>query len=435
MRIAAVLLAVFLALLYVTVRGPSSAAVKEADVVADFGEPIPGLSAGELLAFRRGKEVFERRFDRTDGLGPHFNAVSCRSCHEDPVSGGSAKRYRDFFLAGRTNPDGTVSKVVPDCTEKNAAEARDELCLPSLVIPNYGPRGTIAAPVAAGVEHPPIPEEADVVARRNAPPLFGVGLFRLVSDAEILSRADPDDTITPDGISGRVNIVPTEENAIGRFGYKCQTASIEAFNRGAFNNQLGITSDSTELVVGAARGLPETHGGLFDLLRVKEAHAQVAEPKDRITDFDGVPDPEVQRFQLLDLIAFQENLAAPPRGLITPAVTRGEAVFAATGCAKCHVPSLETPLGVIHPYTDLLIHDLGEGLSDRIVMGLASGSEFRTQPLWGLCRHAPFLHDGRADTLAEAILLHGGEASQARAAYEALDEAGRSDLHRFLESL
>ena len=104
-------------------------------------------------------------------------------------------------------------------------------------------------------------------------------------------------------------------------------------------------------------------------------------------------------------------------------------------CADCHVPTLNTPIGAIHPYTDLLIHDMGEELADGVVMGDASGSEFRTQPLWGLCEHFPFLHDGRADSVEQAILLHGGEAQAARDNYEALSDTDHRALHRFLESL
>jgi CxxC motif-containing protein (DUF1111 family) len=433
MRVFLVFLAVALLLLALTLRGGFTSAGEDADVTAAFGEPIPGLDAFERARVERGREVFTRRFSRADGLGPHFNAVSCTSCHETPAAGGSAQRYRDFFLVGRTEPDGSVRKVYPDCTEANRSTQRTECCLPSLVLPTYGPKGTLADPVATNVEHPRVPPDADVVARRNAPPLFGVGLFRLVDDAEILSRADPGDA-DGDGVSGRPNFIASERGALGRFGYKCQTASIEGFNRGALHNQMGLTSDSTEDAIGDAR--PEWPAGLLDgLLGTQTVHAQVAEPRDRIVDFDEVPDPEIKRGQLQDLIFFQEHLAAPRRGAVTPAVRRGADHFARIGCASCHVPSLSTPLGLIHPYTDLLLHDLGPELADGVAMAQAGPSEFRTQPLWGLCEHAPFLHDGRADTVEEAILQHGGEAERARQGYEALRAGAKADFHAFLESL
>jgi len=429
MRLLLVLLGAFVALLYVTLYSPSSSAVNDADVAGAFGEPIPGLSPAALQDFEGGRQTFLRRFTRSEGAGPHFNATSCASCHEDPVEGGSSQRYRDFFLAVETQQDGTTKKAYEDCTVDNAPDAQTQLCLPSAVVPHYGPYGTIASPVAAAVEHAPTPAAADVVARRNAPPLFGVGLFRLVSDEEILSREDPTDA-DGDGISGRVNRISTEDNAIGRFGFKCQTASIEAFNRGALQNQMGITTDSLDLVSTEA---PRNQNLLDELLGTKTAFAQIAVPKDRIVDFDGVPDPELSRPLLSDLVFFQENLAAPARGIISSSVRRGEAVFGAVGCADCHVPSLQTSLGLIYAFTDLLIHDMGTG--DGVVMEQATGNEFRTQPLWGLCQHPPFLHDGSADTVRAAILAHDGEAADARNAYQNLGPDDSKDLHRFLESL
>ena len=430
MRSFLLLLAVFTGLVTWALVDSRSRAMEDAEVTGALGDPIPGLDALELFRFEQGRRIFEKRWTRGEGLGPHFNATSCNSCHEDPVPGGSSQRYRDFFLAAETKVDGTIAKLYPDCTTENVATHRSECCLPSMVVPHYGPKGTLTDPVAADVEHPSIPARADVVARRNAPPLFGIGLFRLVSDEEILSRADPDDS-DGDGISGRVNIIDNEEGNIGRFGYKCQTGSIEAFNRGALHNQMGITSDSIEEVADAA-----ARPGLWHrLFEVKSAWAQEATPVDRIRDFDGRLDPEITRSELINLVSFQENLAAPRRGTITTSVRDGEQLFDSIGCTGCHVESLNTPIGLIHPWTDLLIHDMGPELADGIQQHQATGSEFRTQPLWGLCHHRPFLHDGRADTVEEAILLHGGEAAASRQAYSELSDSDRQLVLRFLESL
>ncbi len=437
MRVFAVLLAVFLGLLAFTWFDSLSTAGEDADVTGEFGDPVPGLTPSQLATFEFGRSVFVRRFTKEEGLGPHFNAVACSSCHEDPEVGGSAQRYRDFVLVGRSTPEGLMSKVYPDCTDDNVATQRSDLCLPSIVLPNYGPQGTVIEPVSTAVEHPAVPGDADIVARRNAPPIFGVGLFRLVSDAEILSRADPDD-LDGDGISGRVHRIAAEGGDIGRFGYKCQTASIEAFNRGALNNQMGITSDSTEVArAQKLDGEPiDGHPGLLrELFGSRIAHAQIATPVARTLDFDDIRDPEISRGELIALIFFQENLAAPRRGQITADVRTGEGIFARIGCTGCHVPSLDSPIGRIHAFTDLLLHDLGPQNGDGVVMGDAGGSEFRTQPLWGLCEHFPFLHDGSADTIEEAILRHGGEATESRDAYAALGEEEHGFLHRFLESL
>lgn len=435
MRRTFVLLALFVGLVLVSFRDRPSTAVNDANVVAEFGAPAAGLSPTDLFRFEQGRREFKRRFTRAEGLGPHFNATSCASCHERPLEGGSGPRYRDFFLAAETQPDGSTTKVFDDCTEENAAEQSSSLCLPSIVVPHYGPKGTIANPVDAEVEHPRIPAAADVIARRNSPPLFGLGLFPLIPEADILSRVDPDD-LDGDGVSGRANRVASEDGALGLFGFKCQTASIEGFTRGALFNQMGITSDSTELIFAQS----DSESGAVGVLAAaifasKTAHAQAAEPRSRNFDFDGLRDPEITRGALSNMVLFVEKLAAPPRGFIGDAELRGEDVFSRIGCDSCHVASFEIPAGLIHPYTDLLLHDMGPELADGIVMDLASGSEFRTQPLWGLCHHPPFLHDGRADTVEAAILAHGGEAAGARDRYEALSASEKAELHRFLESL
>ena len=430
MRPFLVLSAVFSTLLLLAILESLSSAGEEADIQGSFGAPIPGLNAGQLATFEFGRSVFKKIFTRSEGLGPHFNAASCVSCHEDPVEGGSSQRYRDFFLAGKFTTEGELEKIYPNCTEFNELLQRQECCLPSMVIPHYGPKGTRDNPVTSGVEHPRL-DQADVVARRNAPPMFGIGIFRLVPDPEILSREDPED-LNGDGISGRINRIEDEDNQIGRFGYKCQTASIEAFNRGALNNQMGITSNSIEFAMGPSQ---DEKFFLDELFRTRTAYAQVAAPMDELVDYDEVSDPELSRGELIALVFFQENLAAPRRGRITSSVRRGANIFAELNCTACHVPSLNTRIGKIHPYTDLLLHNMGPALADGITMKQALGTEFRTQPLWGLCAHPPFLHDGRAATVRAAIMLHGGEAEASRNAYAGLNEQDTLMLHRFLESL
>ena len=430
MRPFLILSAVFSTLLLLAILESLSSAGEEADIQGSFGAPIPGLNAGQLATFEFGRSVFKKSFTRSEGLGPHFNAASCVSCHEDPVEGGSSQRYRDFFLAGKFTPEGELEKIYPDCTEFNELLQRQECCLPSMVIPHYGPKGTRDNPITNGVEHPRL-DQADVIARRNAPPMFGIGIFRLVPDPEILSREDPED-LNGDGISGRINRIEDEDNQLGRFGYKCQTASIEAFNRGALNNQMGITSNSIEFAMGPSQ---DEKFFLDELFRTRTAYAQVAAPMDELVDYDEVSDPELSRGELIALVFFQENLAAPRRGRITSSVRRGANIFAELNCTACHVPSLNTRIGKIHPYTDLLLHNMGPALADGITMKQALGTEFRTQPLWGLCAHPPFLHDGRAATVRAAIMLHGGEAEASRNAYAGLNEQDTLMLHRFLESL
>ena len=114
----------------------------DANVFGDFGDPIPDLNPAALNSFERGRNVFKKRFKRSQGLGPHFNATSCSSCHEDPVPGGSSQRYRDFFLAAASQAGGSMAKLYADCTNGNAGSQNTELCLPSVVMPHYGPKGT-----------------------------------------------------------------------------------------------------------------------------------------------------------------------------------------------------------------------------------------------------------------------------------------------------
>jgi hypothetical protein len=195
-----------------------------------LGDPIPGLTADELAAFQRGKQVFERRFRPSEGLGPFYNATSCESCHNVPVTGGSAPLYRNFFLAvyGTLFSQGSIppflSPVVPAFGHGETHATTFEFTLEG---------GRTCIPVQQfGLEV--------FSAHRNAPPIFGVGLFEFVSNAEILSRIDPSDA-DGDGVSGRQNL--DVGLSVGRLGYKAQSNNIELFTRAPLQNQLGVTSN------------------------------------------------------------------------------------------------------------------------------------------------------------------------------------------------
>jgi CxxC motif-containing protein (DUF1111 family) len=373
------------------------------------GGPIAGLTAAERAAFERGRAVFTRRFKPSEGLGSLYNATSCASCHSTPVPGGSAQLYRNFYLAMFGVP-GAQSPIAG---------------LPSAVVPAFG--GGVRHSLVRG--RMPLPSDPLVtVAQRNAIPIFGTGLFEFVRDATIQANADPDDA-NADGISGRYN---TDFGAIGRLGVKAQSNNIEVFTRGPLFNQMGITSD------------PFNGSGATASL----GHAMIqvsADPNLPSTDSDGVADPEISRQDLGDLIAFTRFLAPPaPMTPFSEAAVRGERLFDSTGCTRCHVPQLASTRGPVRAYTDLLLHDMGPDLADGLNFGVPQASiispfhtarEFRTQPLWGVSMHAPYLHDGRAETLDEAIRLHGGEAERIRDAYLALSPDQRDDLIEFLEFL
>ncbi|MAG56986.1 MAG: hypothetical protein CMJ83_11885 [Planctomycetes bacterium] len=382
---------------------------------SNVGGPIMGLPQATRDAFDRGKALMTHSFTPSEGLGPYYNATSCAACHEVPVTGGSSPPYRNFYLAARGFP-GFQQKLAfpPD--------------LPSLVIPSFTFRpapGLTEGRVVIPVSVPGIPITS---AQRNAPPMFGTGLFEFVTDVTIMGLADPDDG-NGDGISGRFN---TTDMNIGRFGYKAQSNNIEVFIRGAAENQMGMTSNP----VGGASAVVSLSTSFLPQLPGSQTQPS--------TDADPVPDPEISVQDFGDIIAFSKFLAPPTRLADTPASMRGETMFGTLGCTDCHLPSIPSSIGPLAAFTDLLLHDMGPGLADGLSFGVpqvstispgTTESEFRTQPLWGVRLHAPFLHGGQADTLNDAILAHGGEAQVARDAYQALAQTDKDDIIAFLEIL
>jgi CxxC motif-containing protein (DUF1111 family) len=385
------------------------------DIAARLGEPVPYATPEQLDTFERGKAVGERRFARSEGLGPAFNVTFCVSCHERPVTGGSAGLYRNFFLAGTKLADGSY---VPT---KSAGEAA----------------GVVRSYYFGEDEHarPALDESVNVFAQRNPIPFFGVGLLAELDESVILAHADEDDA-DGDGISGRPNF---DRGFVGRFGRKAQTVSIEGFIRGPLFNHLGITTDplteeqKSRLPVDSSGG--EAQQVVTPLLLGLLPFGQAAAPETSLIDDDGVADPELPGEDLFDLVSFAMLMAAPDLESLSEAGVRGRAHFDALGCGDCHVPRLEGPRGPLPVYSDLLLHDMGPELADDQVPGVAEPAEFRTQPLWGLASVGPYLHDGRAQTLRDAILMHAGEAQAARDRADALDDDEMDDLVEFLESL
>lgn len=382
-----------------------------------LGDPLPGLTEAELAAFERGRALFVKRFRPSEGLGPLYNATSCESCHSDPVVGGTADLYRNFYIA--------VVGVSLNFTINLPG-------LPSPAVPAFG--ATNDAPFSLERARRELPATFGGlpvrVAQRNSIPIFGVGLFEAIRNETILANADPDDD-DQDGISGRVN---NDGAGLGRFGMKAQSNNIEFFTRAPLFNQMGITSDPFLGAAGTVRcGLE--HGSAFQ---------GSATPNAPTRDNDGVPDPEIARQDLGDLIAFTRFLAPPQPKPFDEKARRGEARFEQIGCAKCHIPELPSSRGPVRAFTDLLLHNMGEELADGIPFGTPQASaidpdhtafEFRTSPLWGVSHFPPYLHDGRARTIDEAIRMHGGEALAARQAYEGLAAEQREDLLTFLRHL
>ena len=357
------------------------------------GDPVAGLDKAQREQFDRGRAIFARAFTPETGLGPLFNANACGECHEDPVSGGRGDEVEVH-----------VALVRPDQTCDPLAESGG---------PVIQQHVTPALKTALGVDSEPVPEGVPV-AHRTTPDIFGFGLLDAVPEKEILARADPDDR-DKDGISGRPNRAP--DGRVGRFGRKAQVPSLRQFNADAFLIEVGITSpaDPQESTIG---GKPIPSG------------------------VDPAADPEIDAAAIADLDAFVRFLAPPPPLPLDRTGRRGRKLFGRIGCADCHVPVLETGDSSIAAlehrqvaaYTDLLLHDMGPDLAD-ICLGLATPSEFRTEPLMGLHLMPQFLHDGRARTVEEAIRLHAGEASRARDRFQGLDDTERAAILAFLKSL
>jgi CxxC motif-containing protein (DUF1111 family) len=267
-----------------------------------------------------------------------------------------------------------------------------------------------------------------LISPRVAPYMIGLGLLEAVPEETLRSLADPDDR-DHDGISGRMNLVWDKlagKIAVGRFGWKAEQPSILLQTATAFVEDIGITSSVMPSENYTSR---------------EESCARAATGGH----------PEVSDKILQSVVSYSRTLAVPARRNITdPAVQRGKQLFAEARCAACHVPQLKTGASAgfpelsnqtIRPYTDLLLHDMGEGLGDDRPVFAASGREWRTPPLWGLGLvskvngHTFLLHDGRARNTTEAILWHDGEAAKSRDAFRTMPKADREALLKFLESL
>lgn len=365
--------------------------------VPRFGDSLPGLTPAQQLDFAAGLEEFTHVETPEGGLGPIFNNVSCVACHGAPAIGGSSDILVTRF--GRATPSGF-----------DALSALGGSLLQSFAVD----------PAAQEV----VPPAANVVARRQSTPLFGFGLIEAIPDAAILRGARGP---KPDGVRGRaavVDDVASGQRRVGRFGWKAQQATLLSFAGDAYLNEMGITSRLFP-VENAPNG-DETLLARFD---------PIEDPEDQV-------DPVTGKGDIDHAADFMRLLAPPPRGAISLSSRQGEAVFHQTGCAVCHVPEFLTgPNDVaaldrkpVELYSDLLLHDMGS-LGDGIGQAAAGPREFRTPPLWGLRASAPYLHDGRAGSVEEAVVAHDGEGAVSRGRFLRLGPTQRRQLLDFLGSL
>jgi CxxC motif-containing protein (DUF1111 family) len=379
-----------------------------------------------------------------DGLGPTFNARSCSACHfkdgrgrppfseEEPMTSmlirlsipgtdehGGPKPEPSY--GGQLNPLailGVPGEGDPRVTTSPLDGEYDDGTPYELSVPSYELRDLAFGDLA----------EDTLISPRTAPHMVGLGLLETIAEADILAHADAEDA-DGDGISGRPNQVwdvESSSNRLGRFGWKANQPSLLQQNAGAFLGDIGITSE------------------LFDSQNCTDAQPECLAARNG-------GEPELDSGHLGDIVYYSKLLAVPARrDLSDPQVKRGEALFDDLGCTGCHTPTFTTGVApdfpelseqTIHPYTDLLLHDLGDALGDGRPDFDADGNEWRTPPLWGIGLfedvndHTRYLHDGRARNLEEAVLWHAGEAEVSSAAFKALAQGEREALLRFLQSL
>ena len=431
-----------------------------------FSHPSANMAFKRQRDFRVGNGIFRKIWvsapsstTSSDGLGPLFNARACQRCHlkdgrgRPPAAGERAETMlMRLSIPPQTESDRAALQehrqaTIPEPTyggqlqnfsiqgipaegEMTIAYQETPITLAdgevvSLRAPTYG---------VAGLHYGPLHPET-MLSPRVAPPVIGMGLLEAIAEEDVLAGADPEDR-DGDGISGRANIVWSDERdrpMLGRFGWKAGQPTISQQAAAAFRGDVGISTplyprphgDCTA-AQGACQAAP--HGGASARNTVEASAA------------------------LFDLLTFYtRNLGVPARRDISdPQVLEGKRLFYDANCIGCHTPKFvtrrdsigeEQSFQLIWPYTDLLLHDMGEGLADSRPEGEADGREWRTPPLWGIgltetvSGHTFFLHDGRARNLLEAILWHGGEAEAAKERVVAMTREQRAALLAFLRSL
>ncbi|MEE4230224.1 di-heme oxidoredictase family protein [Pseudomonas viridiflava] len=437
-----------------------SATVKKSDQNA-FSLPSANLSPVRRLDFSVGNSFFRSPWviapsttTARDGLGPLFNTNACQNCHikdgrghppeagdtnavsmlvrlsipDDPAFADLIQRngvlpepnyggqLQDMANPGVT-PEGKVRVEYDALTVKFRDGTAVELRQPTLRITQLG----------FGPMHP----ETHVSAR-IAPPMIGLGLLEAIADEAVLANTDPDDK-NGDGISGRANWVwddAQQKVVMGRFGWKAGQPNLNQQNVHAFSGDMGLTT--------SLRRFDDCTPAQTDCLAAPNGNGPDGEPE--VSD------------NILRLVEFYtRNLGVPARRNVDdPQVLTGKNLFFQAGCQQCHVPSFKTRADAaepelanqeIRPYTDLLLHDMGDGLADNRTEFQATGREWRTPPLWGLGLtaavngHTQMLHDGRARNALEAILWHGGEAQAAQRQVLAFNAEQREALLAFLNSL
>ena len=408
-----------------------------------FGSAFENMSAYDEHVHEVGDLIFSQSFVTApnpihSGLGPIFNNTSCASCHHNDGIGLPTAGDAQSSLLMRISLPGTDANGGPLAVPGYGLQIQDKaaygIAPEAKVNINYtyetfsfddGETYELRTPVyTLSNLYTPI-SGSYLLSPRLAPPMIGLGLLEAVPESQIVANADPNDA-NGDGIKGRANYVydvTTKSIQLGRFGWKANTASIITQVATAFNQDMGLTSH---------------------VLPVESSSGQSQD--DKLKD-----DPELPDTTLSAVKFYAQTLAVPARRNTTDAtVKRGEKLFILSKCADCHKQTLTTGVNVafpavsnqvIHPYTDMLVHNMGAGLADNRPDFKAGGQDWRTAPLWGLGlfpvinNPGYYLHDGRARTLVEAIMWHGGEAAVSQSYFSHMSKADRNAVLKFLGSL
>jgi len=422
-----------------------------------FSQPAANMPLVEKLNFHVGNSFFRNPWviapastDARDGLGPLFNTNACQNCHirdgrgHPPLSDddnavsmivrlsvpATESNNQQTLLIDGAIPDPIYGHQLQDFAIPGIPpEARITIDYKTITkVFSDGHKVTLRSPTVklSQLAYGQLHNDAKL-STRIAPPMIGLGLLQAIDGATLESLSDPTDN-NRDGISGRVNRVwnqQTQTTDIGRFGWKASQPTLKQQNAAAFNGDLGITSS------------------IFPNNNCTTTQKQCIEKEKPL-------EPEVSD-NILDAVTFySHNLAVPIRRNTKAAdVIKGQQLFKEAKCNTCHIERITTGTSqfpwlsqqTIEPYTDLLLHDMGDGLADNRSDFLASGSEWRTPPLWGIgltktvAGQMHFLHDGRARTLLEAVLWHGGEAQQSTDEVLQFNADQRHALIAFLQSL
>lgn len=439
---------------------PLFACFYSASALADskaYQQPLPNLSATDKQAFYLGQSMFERLWvpapsstTASDGLGPLFNARSCHSCHVNsgrghaPTTNQLGSDVPSFFIRLGKSDQAQTDHVIGDymygrqfhpLSATNVKTEGDYRIhwQESIEIFDDGYQVTLRKPSLEwlSLNYGDF-QESTGFSMRVSPPLVGMGLLDLVPDSLILEHADPDDQ-DQNGISGKPNWIERNgEKLLGRFGHKASVPSLKEQNQSAFNGDLGLSTELFPFPSGDCT-VAQT-----DCMQAPNGNSQ------------HLDDLEVSKEQMAVLDTYVA-LSMPPamRNLDQAWFKDAKQIFDQLECGSCHTPKLTTGSSEFtalshrdfYPFTDMLLHDLGPELANGFPVLNASTQEWRTAPLWGIglsesvSGRNGFLHDGRARTIEEAILWHGGEAEASKNAYKSLNAKQRALFVRFLESL